>query len=104
MFGGGNMKNMMKQAQKMQKKMQEKQKKLEKETVEAQSGGGMVKAVVNGKKEVVSIDIQDEVIDPDDKEMLQDLIIAAINEAITKMDEKIQDKMEEVAGPFANLM
>jgi len=104
MFGGKNMKQMMQQAQKMQKKMQEEQKKLEKETVEAQAGGGMVKVVVNGKKEVVSIDINDEVIDPDDKEMLQDLIIAAVNEAINKMDDYIQDKMQEIAGPFANMM
>ncbi|HMA69563.1 MAG TPA: YbaB/EbfC family nucleoid-associated protein [Candidatus Mcinerneyibacterium sp.] len=100
---GGNMKQMMQQAQKMQKKMKEEQEKLEKETIEAQAGGGMVKVKVNGKKEIVNIDIEDEVIDPDDKEMLQDLILAAVNEAITKMDEHIQEKMSEIAGPFANL-
>ncbi|HDS02795.1 MAG TPA: YbaB/EbfC family nucleoid-associated protein [Firmicutes bacterium] len=104
MLNGGNMKQMMKQAQKIQQQMMEEQKKLESETMDAQSGGGMVKVTVNGRKELVRLDIADEVIDPEDKEMLQDLIIAAINEANTKMDEHIQSRMEEIAGPFAGLV
>lgn len=104
MFNGGNMKQIMKQAQKMQKKIAEEQKKLESATMEAQAGGGMVKVTVNGKKEIVSIDIANEVIDPEEKEMLQDLIIAAVNEANNKMEEYISEKMAEIAGPFANLM
>jgi DNA-binding YbaB/EbfC family protein len=104
MFNGGNMKQIMKQAQKMQKKIAEEQKKLETATIEAQAGGGMVKVVVNGKKEIVSIDIASEVIDPEEKEMLQDLIIAAVNEANNKMEEYINEKMAEIAGPFANFM
>ena len=101
MFNGGNMKDMMKQAQKMQQKIVEEQKKLESAT---QSGGGMVSVTVNGKKEIIALTIADEVVEPSDKEMLQDLIIAAVNEANTKMDEYIQDKMEEIAGPFAGML
>ncbi len=104
MFNGGNMKDMMKQAQKMQQKIVEEQKKLESATMDAQSGGGMVSVTVNGKKEIIALTIADEVVDPSDKEMLQDLIIAAVNEANTKMDEYIQDKMEEIAGPFAGML
>ncbi len=104
MFNNGNMKNMMKQAQKMQQKILEEQKKLESETMEAQSGGGMIKVTVNGRKELLSIEIADEVIDPGDKDMLQDLIIAAVNEANSKMDEFISEKMEEIAGPLAGLL
>jgi hypothetical protein len=104
MFNGQNMKQMMKQAQKIQQQMAEEQKRLESETIEAQAGGGMVKVVINGRKEVLSLTIADEVVDPDDKEMLQDLIIAAVNEANAKMDEYIQSRMEEIAGPFAGLV
>ncbi len=104
MFNGQNMKQMMKQAQKIQQQMAEEQKRLESETIEAQAGGGMVKVVINGRKEVLSLSIADEVVDPDDKEMLQDLIIAAVNEANAKMDEYIQSRMEEIAGPFAGLI
>lgn len=104
MFGGQNMKQMMKQAQKMQQKIQEEQKRLESETMEAQSGGGVVKVVVNGKKEIVTLTIDKEVVDPNDTEMLQDLITAAVNEAMHKMDEYVQQKMEEIAGPLAGML
>lgn len=104
MFNGQNMKQMMKQAQKIQQQMMEEQKRLESETLEAQSGGGMVKVTVNGRKELLSLEIAPEVIDPEEKEMLQDLIIAAVNEANTKMEEHIQSRMEEIAGPFAGLV
>ncbi len=104
MFGGQNMKQMMKQAQKMQQKIQEEQKRLESETMDAQSGGGVVKVTVNGKKEIVSLTIDKEVVDPNDTEMLQDLITAAVNEAMHKMDEYVNQKMEEIAGPLAGML
>lgn len=86
MKGMNNMQGMMKQMQKMQKKMAEEQEKLKEETVEGTSGGGMVKVVMNGHKEVMDVVIDEEVVDPDDVEMLQDLIVAATNEALSKAD------------------
>jgi len=74
-----NMKNMMKQAQQLQTKMAKMQEEMAEKTIEASSGGGMVKVVANGKQEVVSIHIEKEVVDPEDVEMLQDLILAAVN-------------------------
>lgn len=73
---GGNMNQLMKQAQKMQKQMEETTKALEESTYEATAGGGVVKVVVSGKKEVVSVHLEEEVVDPDDVEMLEDLIVA----------------------------
>ena len=84
---GGNMNQLMKQAQKMQKQMEETTKALEESTYEATAGGGVVKVVVSGKKEVVSVHLEEEVVDPDDVEMLEDLIVAATNEALRKMEE-----------------
>ncbi|SHI58571.1 hypothetical protein SAMN02745751_00657 [Dethiosulfatibacter aminovorans DSM 17477] len=95
---GGNMNNMMKQVQKMQKQMGEMQAELETREVEATAGGGAVKAVVNGKKELVNIEIQPEVVDPDDIEMLQDLIIAAVNEAVKKAEEMMEKEMGKITG------
>ena len=86
-FGGGNMNNLMKQAQKFQKQMEEMQSQLQDKEFEASVGGGVVKAVANGKKEIVDIKIQPEAVDPDDVEMLQDLIISACNEALKKAEE-----------------
>ncbi|EGQ3201501.1 YbaB/EbfC family nucleoid-associated protein [Staphylococcus pseudintermedius] len=86
MRGGGNMQQMMKQMQKMQKKMAEEQEKLKEEHVEGTAGGGMVKVVVSGHKEVVDVIINEEVVDPEDVEMLQDLVLAATNEAMNKAD------------------
>ena len=80
--GMGNMNNLMKQAKKMQEQMERMQEELEEKTVDATVGGGMVTVVANGKKEVLSIEIQEEAVDPDDVEMLQDLILAAVNEAL----------------------
>ncbi|WP_205651016.1 YbaB/EbfC family nucleoid-associated protein [Bacillus sp. OTU530] len=85
--GMGNMNNMMKQMQKMQKKMQEAQEELEKRTVEGTAGGGMVTVVVNGQKQILEVKIKEEVVDPEDIEMLQDLILTATNDALKKMDE-----------------
>ncbi len=93
MKGMNNMQGMMKQMQKMQKKMAEEQEKLKEETVEGTSGGGMVKVVMNGHKEVMDVEIDEEVVDPDDVEMLQDLIVAATNEALNKADELSSERL-----------
>jgi len=94
----GNMNNLMKQAQRMQRQMEEKQKELEDKEWEAAAGGGAVKVKVNGKKELTSVVLAPEVVDPDDIEMLQDLIIAAANEALRKMDDEQSDMMNSLAG------
>ncbi|MGE5632111.1 MAG: YbaB/EbfC family nucleoid-associated protein [Caulobacteraceae bacterium] len=96
--GMGNMNNMMKQVQKMQREMAKLQEEIEQRTVEASAGGGAVTVVVTGKKEIVSIAIKPEVVDPDDIEMLQDLIAAAINEALRKADEMISSEMGKITG------
>lgn len=93
MRGMGNMGNMMKQMQKMQKKMVKAQEELHEMTFEASSGGGMVTVTANGKKEIIDIEIQEEVVDPEDIEMLQDLIIAATNDVLNQVDEKTGETM-----------
>ena len=95
---GGNMNNMMKQVQKMQKEMAKLQEEVEQRTVEASAGGGAVTVVVSGKKEIISITIKPEVIDPDDAEMLEDLITAAVNEALRQADEMISKEMGKITG------
>ena len=94
----GNMANLMKQAQKMQRQMEEMQKELETKTVEATAGGGAVRAVVNGRKEIVEIELKPEVVDPDDVEMLQDLIVAAVNEALRNADSMVNSSMGQITG------
>lgn len=89
----GNMNNMMKQMQKMQKKMMKAQEELHEMTFEASAGGGMVTVHANGKKEITDIEIKEEVVDPDDIEMLQDLILAATNDVLTQIDEKTNATM-----------
>lgn len=96
--GGMNMQNMMKQAQQMQMKMQQMQDELEQKEVEASAGGGVVTVVATGKKIIKSIEIKEEVVDPDDIEMLQDLVIAAVNEALTKAEEMVQTEMSKITG------
>ncbi|CAM4363605.1 YbaB/EbfC family nucleoid-associated protein [Lacicoccus alkaliphilus] len=91
--GMNNMQGMMKQMQKMQKKMEEEQEKLKEEKVEGTAGGGMVTVTVSGHKEIVDVEIKEEVVDPDDIEMLQDLILAATNEAMTKADALMSDRL-----------
>jgi DNA-binding YbaB/EbfC family protein len=93
MKGIPNMGNLVKQAQQFQAKMAKLQEELGERTVEASSGGGMVTVVANGKQEILSIRIDPEVIDPDDKEMLQDLITAAVNDALTKGKNMVQEEM-----------
>ncbi|NLV88407.1 MAG: YbaB/EbfC family nucleoid-associated protein [Tissierellia bacterium] len=95
---GGNMGNMMKQMQKMQKKMEEMQKQLQESEVEASAGGGAVTCKVNGKKEVLEIIIDESVVDPEDVEMLQDLVMAAVNEALRKVDEMMESEMRKLTG------
>ncbi|WP_440897345.1 YbaB/EbfC family nucleoid-associated protein [Amphibacillus sp. Q70] len=89
----GNMNKMMKQMQKMQKDMVKAQEELQEMTFDATAGGGMVKVTANGKKEILDVEINEDVVDPDDIEMLQDLIIAATNEVLTKIEEITNEKM-----------
>jgi nucleoid-associated protein EbfC len=93
-----NIGNIMKQAKKMQEKMGRLQQELEARTIEAQSGGGMVRVLVNGKYEVVSLKIEKDVVNPEDIEMLQDLIVAAVNEGIRKSQEMAQSEMAKITG------
>jgi hypothetical protein len=98
-FGGmPNMQQLMKQAQKMQKQMEETQEKLGSLEVTATAGGGMVEVVATAKKEIKSITIKEEVVDVDDIETLEDLILAAVNEALRQADEVSQKEMGKVAG------
>lgn len=94
----GNMNNLMKQAQKMQRQMEQQQKDMEDKVFEATSGGGAVKVKVSGTKEVLSVELDPEVVDPDDIEMLQDLIVAATNEALRAMEEESAKAMESLTG------
>ncbi|WP_379971514.1 YbaB/EbfC family nucleoid-associated protein [Ectobacillus sp. sgz5001026] len=91
--GMGNMNNMMKQMQKMQKKMQEAQEELLQKTVEGTAGGGMVTVVVSGGKQILEVNIKEEVVDPEDIEMLQDLVLAATNDALKKVDDLTNSTM-----------
>ncbi len=97
-FGGMNMGNIMKQAQKMQKQMEEMQSEIEAKEFEVTSGGGAIKIVINGKKQVKSINIDKDVVDPDDIEMLQDLIISAFNEAIRQVEDSVNGQMSKITG------
>jgi DNA-binding YbaB/EbfC family protein len=90
--------NIMKQAQLMQQKMARMQQELENRQVEASSGGGMVTAVVNGKQQLLSLNIERSVVDPEDIEMLQDLVMAAVNEAVKKSQDMMQEEMAKITG------
>jgi DNA-binding YbaB/EbfC family protein len=89
---------MMKQAQQLQTKMMKMQEELADKTVEASAGGGMVKVVASGRQQVVSLVIEKEVVDPDDIEMLQDLIVAAVNDALAKSQEMVSGEMSKLTG------
>jgi len=93
-----NIGNIMKQAKKMQEKIGRLQQELETKTVEAQAGGGMVRVVVNGKFEIVSLKIEKDVVNPEDVEMLQDLIAAAVNEGVRKSQELASSEMSKITG------
>ena len=96
--GMGNMNNLMKQAQRMQRQMEEQQKALEEKEVTATAGGGAVEVTVSGKKEVIKVKLAEEVVDPEDIEMLEDLIMAATNEALRKVEEFSQQSMSKITG------
>jgi DNA-binding YbaB/EbfC family protein len=93
-----NMNSMMKQAQKLQKKMLQTQQEMATKTIEASSGGGMVKVVANGSQKIESIVLEKEVVDPDDVEMLQDLVMAAVNDALKKSQEMVSAEMNKLTG------
>lgn len=93
-----NMNSVIKQAQKMQEEMEKIQQETEQEQVETTAGGGAVKAVTNGKKELVSIKIDPDAVDPDDVETLEDMIIAAVNEGVKKADELMSERMGAITG------
>ena len=99
----GNMNNLMKQAQKMQKQMEEATKELEEKEITAAAGGGAVEVTVSGKKEVVKVKLSEEVVDPDDIEMLEDLIRAATNEALRQIEEYSQQSMSKITGGMGGL-
>jgi DNA-binding YbaB/EbfC family protein len=90
--------NMMKQAQKLQAKMLKMQEELAEKTVETSAGGGMISVVANGRQQIVSITIDKEVIDPEDVEMLQDLVLAAVNDALNKSQEMVAGEMGKITG------
>lgn len=99
----GNMGNLMKQAQKMQKQMEDKTKELEENEYEASAGGGAVTVKVSGKKEITSVKLSKEVVDPDDIEMLEDLIVAAANEALRKMEDESSKVMSDITGGLSGM-
>lgn len=90
--------NMMKQAQKLQSQMMKLQEELADKTVESSAGGGMVTVVANGRQQIVSIKIEDEVVDPQDVEMLQDLVLAAVNDSLAKAQEMVSSEMGKLTG------
>ncbi|MDQ7092750.1 YbaB/EbfC family nucleoid-associated protein [Desulfosporosinus sp. PR] len=97
-MGGGNMNQMLKQAQKLQEDMARAQEELQNKTVDASSGGGMVQVVVSGKMELVEMKINPEAIDPEDVEMLEDLVKAAVNEGLRKAQEMASNEMGKLTG------
>lgn len=99
----GNMNNLMKQAQKMQRQMEEAQKQVEEMEVSAAAGGGAVEVTVTGKHEMKSIHLDEEVVDPEDIEMLEDLIVAATNEAMRKLSEESQNLMNKATGGIGGM-
>lgn len=95
---GGNMNNMIKQAQKMQQEMIKMQNEIEEQEFESTAGGGVITVKMTGTKQIVSVNIKPEAVDPDDVEMLQDLIITAVNDAMKKVDEANNAKMSRLTG------
>ena len=98
MLGRGGIGNIMKQAQQMQKRMAQLQQELEERRIEAAAGGGMVKAVVSGKQQLISLTIDPKAVDPDDVEMLQDLVVAAVSEALKQSQQLAQEEMAKITG------
>ena len=106
-YGGGygnmNMTQLMKQAQRMQRKMEEQQAEFEKKEFQASSGGGAVTVTMNGKKELLSVKLSQDVVDPDDVEMLEDLIVAAFNECASQINEENAKNMDSMTGGMGGL-
>lgn len=98
MMGGGNMQQLARQAQKLQQQMTRKQEEIEAREFEATAGGGMATAKVNGKKELLSLTIKPEAVDPDDVEMLQDLVVAAVNEALRAAGDAMEQELGKMTG------
>ena len=98
MLGRGGMGNIMKQAQMMQKRMAQVQQELEERRIEASAGGGMVTAVVSGKQQLISLTIDPQAVDPNDVEMLQDLVVAAVSEALKQSQKLAQEEMGKITG------
>ena len=96
--GAGNMQAMIRQAQKMQEDMAIKQEELDAREYEVKAGGGVVSVKINGKKEILSIDIQPEIVDPDDVETLSDILVAAVNEAIKRVENTNNEEMAKITG------
>lgn len=94
----GNMNNMLKQAQRMQRQMEESQKEIEDKEFKATAGGGAVEVTMTGKRELTSVKISPEAVDPDDVEMLEDMVMAAVNEAIRNVDDYTQQSMSKYTG------
>ena len=97
-MGGGNMQSMLRQAQKMQEDMAALQAELETREYEVSAGGGMVKVTITGKKEIKAMEIQPEIVDPDDIETLADILTAAVNEAIRKVEDTAAEEMNKITG------
>lgn len=100
---GPSMNEMLRQAQKMQEDMQAKQAELEAREYDVSAGGGAVKVKINGKREIISIDISPEIVDPDDIETLSDIIVAAVNEAIKKVNSTSDEEMQKITGPLGSM-
>ncbi|HBK53775.1 YbaB/EbfC family nucleoid-associated protein [Syntrophomonas wolfei] len=98
--GGGSMNKMIKQAKQVQEKIVKMQEELKEREIEASSGGGVVTVKVNGKQELISIQIKPEAVDPEDLEMLEDLVLAAVNEGIRKSQEMVSGEMAKITGGF----
>ncbi|MBC2871672.1 MULTISPECIES: YbaB/EbfC family nucleoid-associated protein [Eubacteriales] len=102
-YGPKNMNQMIKQAQEMQERIAQVQDEIEESEFKVSAGGGMIEVTINGKKELTALEIKPEVVDPDDIEMLQDLIMAAVNEAVRKVEDEASSRMAEVTGGAAGL-
>ena len=98
--GMGNMQSMIRQAQKMQEDMAAKQEELNAREYDVSAGGGVVTVKINGKKEILSIDLQPEIVDPDDIETLSDILVAAVNEAIKRVEETNNAELSQITGPM----
>ncbi len=101
-MGGGpqNMQAMIRQAQKMQEDMAAKQEELNEREYDISAGGGVVKVKINGKREILAIDLDPEIIDPDDPETLSDLLVAAVNEAVKRVDDTNNEELNKITGPM----